>query len=310
MNIAEQPNARRTTAGIALIVSIVCWALAPVFIRFLKDAYDPFTQAFVRYASASVALVAISWVRFRAEFRWILRHSTPLVGMACLNVFQQSMWTAGCYGSTATMAQLTTKLTVVFVILLSFFLFREERAVITHPLYVFGTMLSFGGVACVLAKNPGSLVPVFDGAAMLLLLVAFCWAIYTVWAKHLVAGMHPVPMFTVLALYTTLGLGMVSCLFGHPATILEAGPRITGIVFVSGLLPIATAHPAFHFAQRRLGSAFSTSCNLFTPFVTYLFAILILADERLTPFQWVGAVVLITGTSLVTFAGQRAQGRS
>jgi cytochrome P450 len=43
----------------ALLVSALGWALAPVFIRYLSAHYDPYTQSFVRYVSAAVALVPL-----------------------------------------------------------------------------------------------------------------------------------------------------------------------------------------------------------------------------------------------------------
>jgi drug/metabolite transporter (DMT)-like permease len=208
------------------------------------------------------------------------------------------------------MAQLITKLNIVFVIIFSFFLFHEERAVIRSPSYLGGTLLSLVGVAAVLAKDPASLVPIFDRAAALLLGTAVCWGVYMVWSKHLVMGMHPIPMFTVVSIYTTLGLGILSLTLGEPGTLIAAGPRLTAVAFISGLLPIALAHPAFHFAQRTLGSAFSNSCNLLTPLLTYLFGVTVLVNERLTRSQWLGAAMLIAGTALVTFALHRTHRRA
>ncbi|MBN2312125.1 MAG: DMT family transporter, partial [Candidatus Hydrogenedentes bacterium] len=148
-------NRSRVTAAGTLIAAVVSWALAPVFIRFLSGAYDPYSQAFVRYVSGAVCLTAVSWIGFRGEFVRLLRHPGMLLGIACLNTFQQCTWTMGTYDATATMAQLITKLNVVLVIVLSFFLFREERGIIRNPAYLGGTALSLVGVTAVLAKEPG-----------------------------------------------------------------------------------------------------------------------------------------------------------
>jgi drug/metabolite transporter (DMT)-like permease len=296
----------RTAATGTLTIAILSWALSPIFIRFLSDAYDPYSQAFIRYLSAAIVLVGVSMVMYRREFMRLLQHPAGLIGIAALNVFQQTTWTMGCYDSVATVAQLITKLSAVLVIIFSFFLFHEERTVIKSPLYLAGTALSFAGVAGVLASDGTSLMPVLDKSSVFLMITAFCWSIYMVWAKHLVKKAHPIPMFTVVAVFTTLGFGALSCGLGRPGTLLAAGPRITAIAFVSGLFPIAAAHPAFHFAQKHLGSAFSSSCNLATPLVTYLLAQAILPDEYLTPSQWVGAAILTAGTTLVTVAGLRA----
>jgi len=298
-------------AFFALMLAMVGWALAPVFIRFLSDAYDPYSQAFIRYGSATIALVAISMTTHRRELVALFRRPKAIVGIAALNILQQVCWTFGCYySSSATLPQLITKLNVVFIIVFSYFLFHEERAVIRSRGYLWGTLLSMVGVAAVLTADPATLVPRLDLSALLLLVVALCWGVYIVWAKHLVGGVHPVPMFTATAVFTTLGLGALSWGMGDMRCLVVASPKITAVAVVSGLFPIAMAHTCFHYAQRRLGSAFSSVLLLMNPFLTYLFALLVLPGERLHPSQWGGAAVLLAGVLLVTWTRQRIHARS
>lgn len=290
----------------ALILSILGWASAPVFIRLLSTAYDPYSQAFIRYGSAALVLTLISVTSHRIELAKVFRHPRGVLGLTIVTLFLQIFWTFGCYGaSSATVAQLVTKLSVVFVILFGYFLFHEERIVTRSPLFLSGTALSLLGLAAVLAKNPYSLAPSFDSASVFLLLTAVLWAVYTVWARHLVLSVHPLPMFTAMAVFTTAGLGILCVILGHPSTLVEASLRTNGLAFLSGMFPIALAHPCFHYAQRRLGSAFCTSLNLAHPLVTYGLAILMLPDERLLPSQAAGAVVLLTGTLLVARTARR-----
>ena len=290
----------------SLAVAIVSWGLAPVFIRFMRSAYDPYSQAFIRYVFSAGALAAVCLATRRAEFLALVRRPGPILGMACLNTFQQTVWTLGCYGASATLAQLTAQLSVVFVIVFSFFVFHEERRVIRSPVYLVGTALSFGGVAAVLTGGGNSTGPILTWSSVWLLMTALCWGIYVVWAKHLVMRCHPIPMFAALSVFTALGAAAESVVFGSPRCILHAGAGITVVAFVSGLLPLAAAHPAYHFAQKHLGSAFSSSCNLFTPVLTYGFALLILDDAPLTWTQWLGAGVLLSGALMVVWAGRRA----
>ncbi len=292
-------RARRVPAMFALAVALVAWGMAPVFIRGLRNAYDPYTQAFIRYFFGTAALCALCMVVFRGEFLGLLRRPGPLMGMACVNIVHQLTWTLGCYRASATLAQLITQTGVVFVILLSFVLFRDERRVIRSPLFLGGTVLSFAGMTALLTGGRGPAGSVDAWTAMLLLVPALCWAVYVVWARRLVMNCHPVPMFAVLSIFITLGTGVIACVFGRPACIMEAGAGITALTLLSGILPIATAHPAFHFAQKYLGSAFCSSSNLFSPALTYLFATIFLDDPPLTPVQWGGAVVLLSGTIMV-----------
>jgi drug/metabolite transporter (DMT)-like permease len=295
----------KVVAVLALAYASFGWSLSPIFIRFLSHAYDPYSQILLRYGTAALILTVICLVVWPREFRSALRKSPRILPLALVIVCHQYVWTFANYGATPTVAQLTTKLSVALVVVFSFIIFHEERAVIRHPLYILGTLLSFGGMAGVLAKDPGSLVPNMDRYAVLLLLTALFWAVYVVWAKHLVGDIDPVPLFTVLSLWALLGFLVLALLLGDVRCIVEAGPRLGAIAVVSGLIPIAFAHPAYHYAQRALGAALCSSLNLLNPLMTYGFALLIWPDEHLLPSQWAGAAVLLVGTLLVTRAAQR-----
>jgi drug/metabolite transporter (DMT)-like permease len=303
-------ESRKGPAAVAIVVTALSWSLAPVFIRLLSTAYDPFSQAFLRYTAAAIGIGAYAFVFYRRDFLALLLHPRPILGLACLNVVMQMAWTFGCYNSTATMAQLITKLTVVFVIIFSFFLFREERAVIRSPVFLVGTILSFLGVVVLVARAPGSLVPSMDTGSMFLVLTALFWSIYTVWGKHIVTvQLDPVPMFAAVAVFTTPMLGILSLSLGDPQTLLAADAKTTLIGIVSGLIPIALAHPCFHYAQKHLGSALCTSFNLTNPLGTYLIALAVLPGERLTLSQWLGAAILVIGAFSIVIAGRRAHQR-
>jgi len=288
---------------LALALALVAWGMAPVFIRLMRNAYDPYSQAFIRYFFAATVLVAVCLIAYRAEFLTLLRRPGPLLAIAAVNTTHQLTWTLGCYHASATLAQLIVQLGVVFVILFSYLLFREERAVIRSPLYLGGTAVSFLGMAVVVTGGQHSAGAIGIGTAALLLTPALCFAVYVVWVKHLMINAHPIPLFAVLSIFNTLALGVIACLFGRPACLIEASTQITVLAFLSGILPLAAAHPAFHFAQKYLGSAFSSSCNLFSPLLTYLFAMCLLDDAPLTIAQWGGAAALLSGTMMVMRAG-------
>ena len=290
----------------ALSVGVVGWALSPVFIRFLSEPFDPFTQAFVRYSCAAAALIIICGLWLPRELMAAVRQWRPLLALSVVVVGFQYLWTAACFGANPTIAQLTTKLGLLFVILLSFILFREERGVIKSAAYIVGTILSLIGVALVLARAPGSLTPQIDRYSLMLLMAAVCWAIYVVTAKHLVFGLHPVAMFTVLAVYCSAGLGLLSAFFGQPAAILGLDAQTSALLIISGLFPIAAAHPAYHFAQKHLGSAFCGSVELLNPLITFMIAIMIWPDERLNLVQWIGTAALLTGCFLVLHSRRHA----
>lgn len=298
---------RHALAYIALSASTVGWALSPIFMRYMTGAYDPYTQSFLRYAFATVILIAISGAAFRDGLHLAFRRPRATLGLALLNVVMQTAWTVSLYHTTATAAQLITKIQVLMIIAMSYFLYHEERAVIRSPRYILGTILGFAGLAGVLMDDPGrSIFPTLDLSVFLLLFVSVCWSIYAVWGKHVVRDLHPVPMFTVVSIYTTIGFGVNMLLFGDPGTIVTGGSWMLEVAAASSVLPIAVAHAAYHYAQHRLGAAFCISVQLVTPAITNGLAILFWPDESMNAIQWTGAGILTLGSLLVIQAQRGA----
>ena len=252
---------------------------AAVFVKYLKDTYDPFSQAFLRYASGAIVLMTVSAVALPRELRKAFARSGAILSLTVVMLAHQVCWTTACYGAGPTVAQLIPKLSAVIVVGLSYVLFHEERAVIQSPWYIAGTLSSIAGVVAVLMPGATFSAPALDRYAVLLLCVAVVWSVYVVWAKHLVTELHPVAMFAVLSLYTTIGLAALSQMFGRPDGILAASRRDTLTVVISGLIPIAGAHPAYHYAQKKLGAAMCSSVNLLNPLFTYFMALAVFPEN-------------------------------
>ncbi len=298
-------STNRITALGALGISTLGWTFAPIFIRLLRNDYEPLTQGFLRYAFGASLLIVICLVYHRGALFSLMRNPTPVIGISILNSVQQYAWTSGTYGSTATTAQLIVKLSIVFVVIFAFLLFREERAVIRNPLYLFGTALSLIGVAGVLIRDPNDLAQAFTSGNMFLLFCALSWAVYAVWGKHIVGDIHPLPMFAVVASLTAICLGAMAVVFEEPSSALHAGIGTTFLVAISGITAIGGAHPSFHYAQKHFGSAFTSTFMLIVPLTTYIASLFILPGEGLSVTQGLGALILMLGTLLIIVVENR-----
>ena len=285
---------------LSVVVFVLGWALTPVFVRYKKDAYEPHSQAFIRYGSAAVALFVYSLFWLPAELKEAFKRWRTLLSMSLLVLAMQFAWTVAIYNTTATKAQLVTTVQAPLVILLSFLLFREEHAVIRSWRYLLGTAFCIIGVVGVfMQRTSTSVALVVDLALMLLLFVSFTWAVYAVWGRHTAKSLHPVAMFTVLSLFVTAGFFISTLVFGDYRCLLDAGFRMNGIAFISGVICIAAAHCAFHHAQLHLGSAYCTSLQLVSPFITHVIALFFWSDEKLIFVQQLGGLLLIAGCLLV-----------
>lgn len=285
---------------LSVVVFVMGWALTPVFVRYMKDAYEPHSQAFIRYGSAAVALFFYSLIWLPEELKEAFKRWRTLLSMSLLVLAMQFAWTVAIYNTTATKAQLVTTVQAPLVILLSFLLFREEHAVIRSWRYLVGTAFCIVGVVGVfMQRTSTSVALVVDLALMLLLFVSITWAVYAVWGRHTAKSLHPIAMFTVLSLFVTAGFFVSTLLFGDYRCLLEAGLRMNGIAFISGVICIAAAHCAFHHAQLHLGSAYCTSLQLVSPFITHVIALFFWSDEKLIFVQQMGGLLLIAGCLLV-----------
>ncbi len=307
---SDGPAATRAGAYLALAAATLGWSTSPIFIRYLSDAYDPYSQAFLRYAFGLIPLLAYCLYRYPADFRRALSRPRAMGGLALVNIVNQAAWTVAIFhpDASATQAQLITKLQVPSTIIFAFFLFREERAIIRSPRFQLGTLLGLLGAAGVMVKEPGvSLLPTLDLPTMMFVYVAVGWGVYAVWGKHSVRDVHPVAMFTMLSIYTTAGFAALSLMLGRPSTLVHAGWGITAIAAVSGIFPIAVAHSSYHYAQKHIGAVFCGSLLLLSPLLTNLIALTLWDDEKLTAVQWAGAAVLLLGSFLVILA-ERSRG--
>jgi drug/metabolite transporter (DMT)-like permease len=148
-------------------------------------------------------------------------------------------------------------------------------------------------------------VPRIDFYTIMLLLTSIGWAVYSVWGKHLVRDIHPLPMFTAVAVYSTLCFWGTAEAVGSPRGAWSVGAVILIAAAASGAVSIAGSHACHHYAQKYLGAAFCGSMGLLNPLVTYGFALIILPNEHLTGTQWLGAIILSSGTLAILFVGQR-----
>ena len=299
----------RAMAYVCLAVTCVGWCLGPIFIRLLRDTYDEYTMPFVRYTVAVVPLLFLSAYSYRTDTLKMLRRPRAMFSLAAINVAAQYAWTTGTFGSSATTALLVSKVDVVMVVVLAYFLFREERSFITHPAFLGGAVLSFFGLILVMSNDPDSAAPVLDRATMMLVLTAVLWAVYSVWVKHIVTDVHPIPIFTVIALYTAIGYGGIAATLGNPGVVLSIDAKTFAVTVLSGVIPLSIAYPSFNFAQRHLGASFCSTALLFTPVLAYFVSFVLLPDEFLLPIQLVGALILIVGTLIGTVAHFRVQSR-
>ncbi len=288
---------QKQKASIALSLAILGWSFSPICIRYLQDAYDPFTQAGIRYLGAVLFIVPYCFFFYKKSFQLAFSRPIPTIILSAINVIMQATWTIGVYYSTASLGQILVKIQIPIVAFFSFIVFAEERSLIKRPLFIIGSLLGIAGSILLIYKpSSGNEFPYLYRAVLSLFISAFLWGIYCVYGKYTVEReLHPIPMFGVISIYTTIGLFLLGCLLGEPGRIAQVNISIHLLAIFSGLLPIAVAHSSFHYAQWHLGSAFCNTLLTLNPLITHFIALLLWKNESLNIIQWTGTFVLLTG---------------
>ncbi len=157
------------------------------------------------------------------------------------------------------------------------------------------------GVVGVLYHSPDFAVAGSAKGILLALAGAIFWAGYAVSVRVYLKDINALSSFSVVSLYSGIGLGIAALCFGDVSQCLNLSLRLWGILILSSVLAIAFGHLCFYAAVRRLGATIPSLVILVQPFTILLMSILIF-DETLSLTQGFFGVVLILGAASAIWA--------
>ncbi len=298
----EHLNNRRfdTTATLACIAALALWSFGPNFIKYLTEYMDLWTQNFIRYCIACLfwlPLLALS-IRRKQLDRSVWLRALPPAGT---NIIMQSLWAAAFYYIDPAFMVLLTKTSIIWIAGFSLIFFPDERALIKSKRFWAGLGLCVLGVAGVLYFKrdftaKGTLTGVAIGLAC-----AFMWGIYTVTVKIAFRDIDSRHGFSVISIYTVLGLGVVAAMFGDVSACLDIGVRPWVVVVVSAVLSIALAHVLYYTAIKRIGATIPALVILTQPFPVLAISYFVFG-ESLNILQLVFGVILLIGAALAIWS--------
>ena len=136
------------------------------------------------------------------------------------------------------------------------------------------------------------------------LTAAVLWSAYTVSARAAFRHTPSRVAFSVLCLYTTVGLIGAALVFSQRLFDLPAGLWPWAVVVASGALCIGAAHVLYYAAQKRIGTTVPSIILLASP-LAVLSVSALAYGERLHPAQWLWGILLLVGCALAIFARRR-----
>jgi drug/metabolite transporter (DMT)-like permease len=275
-------------------LATILWGSDYLFAKIALREVSPLSFAAIRTLISTGAMFPI-FLRREQDWRVKPRHIGPLVGLALLGTFiNRIFWATGMNLTTASNASLLSTTSPIFVLIVSFFLFR---ATVTWRATL-GIIVSFIGVSLVIQ---GDWMEWVRGEGhvwgdLCMLLASLTWAFFTVLAKFLMKEYSSLKVTAYIMLIGSLlflpflanenpggwsgvsALGWVSVLY-----VALTGNLLAYLLWMRGIQNIGPLRTIFY--------------TYLTPVTAILFAVPFL-NETLTPAQIGGALVVFVGVFL------------
>ncbi len=286
----------KTLISLLLILVCLVWAGSFVVVSITVQDVSPIDLGFLRFLVATPIMLLVLFLR-KKKVRMPVRELPSLVvlgltGVTFLYIFQF----IGIQYTTASTASVLINTNVVFIVILSSLFLKEVFSFKKTA----GIVLSFSGVAVVIGAQMMNENMVFSNVffigCLLVLLSAFCWAIYSIVGKRLLAKYDP---FTI-----TLYAFVLGTLFFLPVVLPNIFTVVPKISFNSWMAVLYLAvlcsvfgYVAWYYALSKIeASKAAVFLNLIPLFaITMSFFI---TNEVPTVLFLIGAILIIYGIYL------------
>jgi drug/metabolite transporter (DMT)-like permease len=278
----------------------VFWAANFIVVKAATQQIPPLTFAFIRFSlAAGLLLVVLRWREGRVAMPW--RELRPILALGAIGFgIYQTLWATALQSIPAGTSAFLIAATPVFTALVAVLAGSD---VLTRPKLA-GSLLSFAGVAIVVAFGEGVELGSSLTGDGLTLVAALCWAVYVSFGAPVLRRHSPLQT-------TAWAMAGGSLVLLFPGVIQAAGahwssvqPSAWGGLLYSALIPAGVSNVVVFHAIRLLGPTRITALQFLVPFVAVVIAFVALAEPIQTP-QLIGGAVIIAGVA-VTRIGARA----
>ena len=290
--------------GLACVIGVLlCWTSAPLFIKELTNYTDAWTQNFIRYGTA-----AVFWLPFLVYnvFKGKVPKSMWLLAAipSFFNAALQSCWGNSMYFLDPGFATLIQRSTIFWVILMTVFMFPDQRGFIRRPGLWVGIAMVILGVFGVLYHQQGFGEKIQPIGVVIVMGNAIFWSAYTVTIKKYMQEMNPIVGFSIISLYTSVLLGILAFAFGDLDKCVQFTPKVWFLLTFSGFLCMAIAHVLYVAAIQRIGTTLPVIILSLMP-VCVLFASWLINGELLNFWQYISGAVVIAGSIIAVIVQGR-----
>ena len=294
---AAATGPERRLAEIGVVIVMVLWAANFIVVKTAVAVIPPVGFTFLRFALASITLLVL--LRWREGSIGLPRRDMlTIAGLGAVGFgVYQILWTTGLTTVAAGDSALIIASTPVLVAFLA--VFARSDHLTTAKLV--GGVVSFVGVALVIASGEGlTLGSSFAGEAITLV-AAVCWAGYTAFAAPFVRRFSPLRATAWATIAGTIVLAPIALIQLAPVGAAVASPGVIGAVLYSGLLAAGVSNVVVLNGVRLVGPTRTAAYQFLVPALAVVLAAIFLA-EPIRPGQVIGGAVIVAGV-LVTRGG-------
>lgn len=284
----------------ALIGGIICWGITPVMLRRLTPFVDGWTANGLRYPMAAVLywpLLFFALKSGRLNRQLIRRCAFP----AFFALGGQVFWALAHYELQASEIGFYVRLSTVWAIVCSMFLFLDERALLRKPGFYLGLTLITAGFLVMSSQGESDVSAQavvtggnFQLGLIYIILCAALFGFYMVSVRLCIPDVDPLLSFGVVCQLVSAGTIVGMLALGDLSSIAQQPALSWWLMIGSSLLGIGLGHIFMYAAVHRLGAAITSGCQTVMPFITAAIAAVVLA-EGLNARQWTGGIVMVAG---------------
>jgi drug/metabolite transporter (DMT)-like permease len=290
---ASSPPDRRL-AEIAVVAVMFLWGGNFIVVKSAVAVLPPIGFTFLRFVLASVTLMLL--LRWREGSAGLPRRDlVPIMGFGALGFgVYQILWTTGLTTVPAGDSALLIAATPVFVALLAVVAGTD----ILTPAKLAGVLVSFVGVAIVIASGPGLTLGGSIVGELITLGAALCWAIYTAYASPYLRRWSPLRATAWGSLAGTLVLAPLAVVQLSSVQPGSLGPEVVLAILYSGFLAAGISNVVVMNGVKVVGPTRTAALQFLVPAIAVALAAILLS-EPIRPGQVLGGIVIVAGV-LVT----------
>jgi len=301
---AAASAADRRLAEFGVLGVMVLWAGNFIVVKSAVGVLPPVGFTFLRFTLVSATLFLL--LRWREGSVGLPRRDRlAIMGFGALGFgVYQILWTTGLQTVPAGDSALIIAATPVLVALIAVVAGTD----VLTPVKLAGVLVSFVGVAVVIASGQGLTLGGEIGGEAMTLLAALLWSIYTAYATPYVRRYSPLRATAWSALAGTLVLAPIGIfqLSGVDTATLE--PAVLAAILYSGMLSSGVSNVVVMNGVKVVGPTRTAALQFLVPALAVVLAAVFL-NEAIRAGQIVGGVVIVGGVLLTRWQPRRASDR-